>query len=152
MYLVIMYKRSFHFSRRSVLQSPPSINWGFFPRGSHTTISSNNLYLPIFPPMANHKMEFTRMQESLNKLWDNWNHSIPKEGVSIFYRSLVPPTNNVLIFRFLQGNRLEWRTWVLLWTLSRDLVPQPCTIYAIGEEVYLVGFENSTDCNKVIAR
>lgn len=101
MYLILVYKRSFRFSRRSSMQNPSSINWGFSsPRTYNPALHAN--HLPIHSvPMASSSMEFTRMQESLKELWDSWNRSIPEEGVAVIDRSLVPPVHNALIFRFL---------------------------------------------------
>lgn len=91
------------------------------------------------------------MQETLNELWDSWNRSSPEEGVSIIDKSLVPPVNNALIFRFLARKSIGVKD--LDAALNSIWRPSaPATIYAIGEGIYLVGFENSTDCNKVLAR
>lgn len=71
--------------------------------------------------------------------------------MSVIDRSLVPPVNNALIFRFLSkksiGVKRPGSSLNSIWRPSA-----PATIYAIGDNIYLVGFENSMDCNKVYAR
>lgn len=150
MYLLIVRKRSVQFSRARINQASTSINWGFYPNAFLTSsMLLNPSLLHIY--MANQSLEFTKMHESLNEAWESWKKSLPEEGVSIIDRSLVPPVNNALIFRFLARKSIGVKD--LAMALNSIWKPSsPVNVYAIGDGIYLVGFENSVDCNKVLAR
>lgn len=151
MYLVLAYKRSFRISRRRVQQANPSINLGARARDELTPLRSPSILRSPSFTRASREMEFTKMQESLNEVWDSWKKSSPEEGTSIIDRSLVPPVNNALIFRFLARKSIGIKD--LGTALNSIWRPSaPANVFAIGDGIYLVGFENSTDCNRVLAR
>lgn len=74
-----------------------------------------------------------------------------EEGISVVDRSLVPPVNNALIFHFVSYKTIGIKD--LAAALNAIWKPSsPVTLYAIGESIYMVGFENATDCNRVLAK
>lgn len=91
------------------------------------------------------------MQDSLNDVWDSWKRSSQEESISVIDRNLVPPVNNALIFRFASKKSIGVKD--LGAALNSIWKPTaPVNVYAIGEGIYLVGFENVVDCNRVLAR
>lgn len=91
------------------------------------------------------------MQESLNELWSSWYKSETEEGTTIIDRSLVPPVSNALIFCFVSKKTIGIRD--LASALNAIWKPSaPANFFAIGDGVYIAGFENSLDCNKVMVR
>lgn len=91
------------------------------------------------------------MQESLNDLWANWCKSEPEEGTTIIDRSFVPPVINALIFRFVSKKTIDIKD--LGSALNAIWKPSAlANLFAIGDGVFMAGFENAIDCNKVLAR
>lgn len=71
--------------------------------------------------------------------------------MAVVDRNLVPPDNNALIFRFVSRKAIGVKD--LGAALNAIWKPSsPVTVYAIGDGIYLVGFETSTDCNKILTR
>lgn len=91
------------------------------------------------------------MQETLDELWQNWENTSAEQRSAILDRSLVPPVNNALIFRF--ANRKSMGIKDLGSALNSIWKPSsPANFFTIREGIFLVGFENSVDCNRVLAR
>lgn len=149
MNLTTVFKRSVRFLRMRNSQTIGSINLGvssinphFF--SSHST-PSLSYYFPMVAPM-----DFNNMQESLNELWEGWRRSESEDRVAIIEKSLVPQIKNALIFRFLTRKSIGVKDLEAalnsIWRTNA-----PANFFAIGEGIFLVGFENSVDCNKVLA-
>lgn len=91
------------------------------------------------------------MQESLNEVWQSWKRTVNEEDISNIDRSVVPLVDNALIFRFV--TRKSIGTKDLGASLNAIWKPSsPANVYVIGDGIYLVGFENMNDCNRVLAR
>lgn len=151
MNLAIFCERPVQVSRLRPQQVISTINWGNASDGIHTNILFYSCVLLTPPPMENQSLEFTKLQETLNEVWDSWKRSMHEENVSIIDRSLVPPVNNALIFRFVMRKSIGIKD--LGAALNSIRKPNaPANVYAIGEGIYLVGFESMLDCNKVLAR
>lgn len=98
MYLAIVCKRSVKFSRIRAQRQNHAINLGEIDPQSHTTIPIASTSNPPRPLSHSDLMEFTKMHNNLNELWERWARSEWKNRVAIVDRSLVMPVNNVLVF------------------------------------------------------
>lgn len=96
-------------------------------------------------------MEFSQLQETLDEMWEAWSKEEAKESVAILNSNQVPRVNNTLIFKFAIkksiGSKDLEAALNAIWRPSA-----PVKIHAVGEGIFVAEFQNTVDCNKILAK
>lgn len=151
MYLRIICKRSVRISTIQRRQQNSILNSEM--RDLEQNISPYPNSLSIHPTLyqENQQMEFSRLQETLKEIWEEWNAHGSELGEAEVDESLIAPVKNALIFRFVAKRSIGIKD--LENALNVIWKPNvPAIISMVGEGVYIAAFENIGDCNKVVAK
>lgn len=116
---------------------------------------------PVFPT-TNHSirgkslsmssvMEFSKLQETLEEMWESWSKEEAKESVAVLNRNQVPRVNNALVFRFVLKKSIGAKDLeAALNSIWRTTAP--VKVHAVGDGIYVADFQSMVDCNKVMAK